>query len=99
MGWFEVCYPNSQLISVATKFIDDVSLPKNSIEAIDNHGWFISHAIASGSAGAKVIEEIAHALALADIELQQYSSYSEVASDPPPFLLYRQQMPSYRPAK
>ena len=46
----------------------------NPIEAINNHGWSILQAFASGTTGAQVLEEIADALALANIELQQYHS-------------------------
>ena len=46
----------------------------NPIEAINDHGWSIAQAFASGTTGAQVLDEIADALVLADIELQQYHS-------------------------
>jgi hypothetical protein len=44
------------------------------IQAINDHGWCIAQAFASGTTGAQVLDEIADALAVADIELQQYHS-------------------------
>lgn len=50
----------------------------NPFEAINDHGWSTAQAFKSVTTGTQVFEEIAHTLALADIELQQY--HSEVAS-------------------
>ena len=49
----------------------------NPIEAVNRHGWSNSAALASGTTEAQVLEEIADALRIADIELQMY--HSEVA--------------------
>ena len=46
----------------------------NPIEAINDHGWSIAQAFASGTTGAQVLDEISGALTMADIEVQQYHS-------------------------
>ncbi|KZP21004.1 glutamine synthetase/guanido kinase [Athelia psychrophila] len=50
----------------------------NTLEAVNTHGYGINHALTSGSIEAQVMEEIAHALKDAGIELQMY--HSEAAS-------------------
>ncbi|KZP10924.1 glutamine synthetase/guanido kinase [Athelia psychrophila] len=50
----------------------------NTLEAVNTHGYSINHALTSGSIEAQVMEEIAHALKDAGIELQMY--HSETAS-------------------
>jgi hypothetical protein len=60
------------LVGFETEFI--LLKNTNPIEAINDHGWSIAQAFASGTTGAQVLEEIADALALAGVELQQYHS-------------------------
>ncbi|KZP10907.1 glutamine synthetase/guanido kinase [Athelia psychrophila] len=50
----------------------------NTLEAVNTHGYGIKRALISGSIEAQVMEEIAHALNVASIELQMY--HSETAS-------------------
>ena len=58
------------LVGFETEFI--LLKNTNPIEPVNRHGWSIAHALASGTTEAQVLEEIADALALAGIELQQY---------------------------
>ena len=44
----------------------------NPVEAVNHHGWSNVAALASGTTEAQVLEEIADALAMADVELQMY---------------------------
>lgn len=61
----------SFLIGVESEFIL-LEQTNPTIEAVNNHGWSNSPALPSGSVEAKVLEEIAHALSAAGIELQMY---------------------------
>ncbi|KAF8157069.1 hypothetical protein B0H34DRAFT_798390 [Crassisporium funariophilum] len=57
-------------------FESEFILLKNTcpIEAVNDHGWSISAALATGTTAAKVLEEIALALEEAGVELQMYHS-------------------------
>ncbi|KZP11400.1 glutamine synthetase/guanido kinase [Athelia psychrophila] len=46
----------------------------STLEAVNTHGYGINHALTSGSIEAQVMEEIAHALKDAGVELQTYHS-------------------------
>lgn len=61
----------SFLIGVESEFIL-LEQTNPTIEAVNNHGWSNSPALPSGSVETKVLEEIAHALSAAGIELQMY---------------------------
>ena len=60
------------LVGFETEFI--LINNKNPVEAVNCHGWCDAQALASGTNEAKVLEEIADALGIADVELQMYHS-------------------------
>jgi Glutamine synthetase, catalytic domain len=60
------------LVGFETEFI--LLKNTNPIEAVNRYGWSNAPALLSGTDEAKILEEIADALEMADIELQMYHS-------------------------
>ena len=64
------------LVGFETEFI--LLKKTNPIEVVNHYGWCEASASASGTIESQVLEEIADALRMADVELQMY--HSEAAS-------------------
>ena len=84
------------LVGFETEFI--LLKNTNPIEVVNHHEWCEASASASGTIESQVLEEIADALRMADVELQCITLKRPLGGmklSLAPFFLCRQQMPSY----